>query len=58
MININCSLPCFFENDGKCTLTHVISLSSTPHPKCIYFTPKDTYPKRQPFIHTMHNKTE
>ncbi|QEK12964.1 hydroxymyristoyl-ACP dehydratase [Crassaminicella thermophila] len=41
MININCCLPCFYENDGKCTLTHITSLSSTPHPQCVYFVPKE-----------------
>jgi len=41
MININCTLNCFFENDGKCTLTHVSSISSTPHPACLHFEPKN-----------------
>ncbi|WZL74059.1 hydroxymyristoyl-ACP dehydratase [Clostridiaceae bacterium 35-E11] len=40
MMNINCSLNCFFQNDGRCELTHVTALSSTPHPSCVYFTPK------------------
>lgn len=40
MININCNLDCFYENDGKCTLTHVSSLSSTPHPSCLNYQPK------------------
>jgi len=41
MININCTLNCFFENEGKCTLTHVSSISSTPHPSCLFFEPKN-----------------
>ncbi|MFZ5966084.1 MAG: hypothetical protein ACOYVK_02745 [Bacillota bacterium] len=40
MTNINCSLDCFFENDGKCTLTHVSIVSSTPHPQCVYYQAK------------------
>lgn len=37
MMNINCALNCFFQEDGKCALTHIISASSSPHPECIYY---------------------
>ncbi len=43
MININCNLNCFYENDGKCTLTHVSSISATPHPTCLNFEPKNQH---------------
>lgn len=42
MMNINCSLNCIFQNDGKCTLTHIRTASSTPHPKCVYYIGKVT----------------
>lgn len=41
MMNINCALKCFFQEDGKCALTHIISASSSPHPECIYYRPQD-----------------
>ena len=44
MMNINCSLNCFFQNDGKCTLTHIRTASSTPHPECVYFMEKPGTP--------------
>lgn len=40
MMNINCSLDCIYECDGKCGLTHITSSSSTPHETCIYYRPK------------------
>lgn len=40
MMNINCSLNCFFQNDGKCTLTHIRTASSTPHPECLHYMDK------------------
>ncbi|HHY91044.1 MAG TPA: hydroxymyristoyl-ACP dehydratase [Clostridiales bacterium] len=45
-MNINCSLNCLFEQDGKCTMTHITSQISTPHPSCVHFTPKPS-PKKQ-----------
>ncbi|MTI54494.1 hydroxymyristoyl-ACP dehydratase [Geosporobacter ferrireducens] len=42
MMNINCSLNCFFQNDGKCTLTHIRTASSTPHPECLHYIDKAT----------------
>lgn len=42
MISINCIInDCIFENDGKCTLTHVSTPSSVYNPECIYFRPTD-----------------
>ena len=42
MININCTInDCIFENDGKCTLTHVSTPSNIYNPECIYFRPED-----------------
>jgi hypothetical protein len=58
MVNINCSLNCFFENDGKCALTHVTSLSSTPHPSCVYFTPKNSSSTTAHPNNPIQNKTE
>ncbi|MEW9122829.1 MAG: hypothetical protein AB2421_08965 [Thermotaleaceae bacterium] len=43
MMNINCSLQCFFQNDGKCTLTHIRTVSTTPHPQCVHYMDKNTY---------------
>lgn len=42
MININCIISdCVFENNGKCTLTHVSTPSEVYNPQCIYFRPQD-----------------
>lgn len=47
MININCIITdCIFENDGKCTLTHVSTPSEVYNPQCIYFRPKDEENKK------------
>ncbi|KXG76518.1 hypothetical protein [Thermotalea metallivorans] len=48
MMNINCALNCCFQNDGKCALTHIIFASSSPHPECVYFRPKDEFHGRTP----------
>lgn len=54
MININCTLNCFFEQEGKCNLTHVSSISSTPHPSCLYYVPKSNGEQKQKKIKTEH----
>ncbi len=42
MFNINCTNnKCLFENEGKCTLTHVSTPSEFFDPDCFYFRPKD-----------------
>jgi hypothetical protein len=42
VININCIISdCVFENNGKCTLTHVSTPSEVYNPQCIYFRPQD-----------------
>ncbi|TCO69860.1 hypothetical protein EV214_12939 [Marinisporobacter balticus] len=55
MTNINCVLPCFFELDGKCRLTHVTALSSTPRAECLYFVPKKQSTHMQRPINTLYN---
>ncbi len=44
MFNINCiDSKCIFENEGKCTLTHISSPSNYYNPDCLYFRPKEEY---------------
>lgn len=42
MMNINCSLNCSHEQNGKCTLNHVVPIScfSNHNSDCAYFQPK------------------
>jgi len=39
-MDINCSLNCKFENNGKCTLYKLEPLSYTSTKECIYFQEK------------------
>lgn len=50
MMNINCSEKCVYEENGKCTLTHVTPLSSlfTTQADCAYFLPKQLSEKKFP----------
>lgn len=50
MTNINCSESCVYEDNGKCSLTHVGPLSSLSiiGTDCAYFAPKNSNIKRAP----------
>lgn len=41
MVNINCSLNCIHQVDGKCTLKSIISNTNstyTPNEMCVYYS--------------------
>lgn len=40
MAMIQCSIPCLYEQEGECTLTHVTSVSNTQEQSCAYFKDK------------------
>jgi hypothetical protein len=58
MVNINCSLGCIYEEDGKCNLTHIAFSSSTPHAECMYFIPKATSVPSSHLSSSIYKKTE
>lgn len=37
---IQCVNPCLYEKEGKCTLTHVTSVSNPQKEDCVYFREK------------------
>ncbi len=37
---IQCTNPCLYEKEGKCTLTHVTSVSNPQKEDCVYFKDK------------------
>ncbi len=40
MAMIRCTNPCLYEKEGKCTLTHVTSVSNPQKEDCVYFKDK------------------
>ncbi|HHU64404.1 MAG TPA: hydroxymyristoyl-ACP dehydratase [Clostridiales bacterium] len=40
MANINCSLDCIHEKNGKCLLKEAVPASAIPNGKCAYYKQK------------------
>ncbi len=40
MTMIQCTNPCLYQKEGKCTLTHVTSVSNPQKEDCVYFKNK------------------
>lgn len=43
--NINCSLNCIYQVDGKCTLDYISSFSGSINDSCMYFYEKKSTKK-------------
>ena len=43
--NINCSIDCIYQKDGKCKLESVTAMPVTPDSRCAYYKKQQTKDK-------------